>query len=187
MGTACQGFRLGAWGVAMRDIASRLATRPKALASRRCGRPCDPSEGVGRPCRWGCIACCHPPARRAAGTIHTGQYHRSLVLAELFPAPAFALLPVTYAVRLRLAPFPALARRPERRFVVAVEHIEITRHTVQKHRLDAVDRHHDIGAVLVRRRIRGFAGQINRLACGIAVTWTAMRQKGKSRESNPKI
>ena len=60
-----------------------------------------------------------------------GHYHRSLVLAELFPAPAFALLPVTYAVRLRLAPFPALARRPERRFVVAVEHIEITRHTVQ--------------------------------------------------------
>ena len=43
-----QGFRQGAWGVAMRGIASPAQRCPKALESRRLGRPCGPSEGVGR-------------------------------------------------------------------------------------------------------------------------------------------
>jgi len=69
----------------MRHIARRARRRPKALASRRSGRPRDPSEGVGRPCRWGRIAGGHPPTRRAAGAIPqeipVGHYHRSLVLS----------------------------------------------------------------------------------------------------------
>ncbi len=36
-----------------RHIARRARRRPKVLESRRTGRPSGPSEGVGRPCRWG--------------------------------------------------------------------------------------------------------------------------------------
>ena len=61
---------------------------------------------------------------------------------------------------------------------MAVNHIEIARDTVQKHRFNAIDCHHHVGAVLIRRAIGGFAGQVNWLVFGIAVAGTSMRQKG---------
>jgi len=42
-------FWQGACGVAMRGFTSRARRCPKALASRRSGRPYGPSEGVEKP------------------------------------------------------------------------------------------------------------------------------------------
>jgi len=76
----------------MRDIGSRARRRPKALASRRSGRPRDPSECVGRPCRWAAspaaILLPDGPRGRSLWVIITAPWYKSPAHGNSWPEVA---------------------------------------------------------------------------------------------------
>src|SRR5215472_27632 len=97
---------------------------------------------------------------------------RAEALRLLFPAGA-RLLPVGQRVAGRLRLAPAGARRFDRGFIVAIEHVDAAGKIGDVVGFDAVDEEQDRRAV----RVFGMIAEPDRMRRGIAVTCRAVRQK----------